>query len=70
MFAALNTVEPPILNLEPRGCSRATSPGAARLPLVEDRVRDRLTSFQSLMSRLGRWSAPRGDLMMVSVLLS
>ena len=53
-------------------CSRATSPGAKeRLPLVEDRVRDRL---KQLSARLGDadWldgAFSAGDLMMVSVLL-
>jgi glutathione S-transferase len=72
MFAALNTVEPPILEL---GTARLLEHDKTwhdeRLPLVEGRVRDRL---EQLSSRLG--DAPwldgefsAGDLMMVSVLL-
>ncbi|MGB8430772.1 MAG: glutathione S-transferase family protein, partial [Pseudolabrys sp.] len=72
MFAALSTVEPPILEL---GTARLLegdkSWSAQRLPLVEDRVRDRL---KQLSARLGRadWldgGFSAGDLMMVSVLL-
>src|SRR6202020_2783429 len=46
MFAALNTVEPPILEL---GTARLLEGGETwyeeRLPLVEDRVRDRLNTL-------------------------
>jgi glutathione S-transferase len=43
MFAALNTVEPPILELQNAVLSEADKPWAAdRLPLVKDRVRARL----------------------------
>ncbi len=72
MFAALSTVEPPILEL---GTARLLEADKTwheeRLPLVEDRVRDRL---EQLSSRLGdaRWldgEFSAGDLMMVSVLL-
>ena len=72
MFAALNTVEPPILELGSMRLFEADKPWyAARLPLVAERVRNRL---QQLSARLadadwlgGPFSA--GDLMMVSVLL-
>ncbi len=72
MFAALNTVEPPILDLVTARIFESDKPWAKdRLPLVEDRLRARL---QQLSARLGdadwldgRFSA--GDLMMVSVLL-
>ena len=72
MFAALNTVEPPILELASATLLEGDKPWTKqRLPLVEDRVRNRL---QQLSARLrdsdwldGRFSA--GDLMMVSVLL-
>jgi glutathione S-transferase len=43
MFAALNTVEPPILELQNAVLSETDKPWAAdRLPLVKDRVRARL----------------------------
>ena len=72
MFAALNTVEPPILELGIAKLLESDKPWhAARLPLVEDRVRDRL---KQLSARLGAadWldgAFSAGDLMMVSVLL-
>ena len=72
MFAALNTVEPPILELVIAKFLEADKPWAPeRLPLVLDRIRDRL---KQLAARLGdadwldgEFSA--GDLLMVSVLL-
>jgi glutathione S-transferase len=72
MFAALNTVEPPILELTiARLLERDTSWYEARLPLVEDRVRDRLAQLSARLGDAdwldGAFSA--GDLMMVSVLL-
>ena len=72
MFAALNTVEPPILELETaRLLERDKSWSAQRMPLVEDRVRDRLGQLSRRLGDAdwldGRFSA--GDLMMVSVLL-
>jgi glutathione S-transferase len=72
MFAALNTVEPPILELATARLLEGNKPWSKeRLPLVEDRVRDRLGQ---LSSRLGDddWlddGFSAGDLMMVSVLL-
>jgi len=72
MFAALNTVEPPILELTTARLLEADKPWSeARLPLVEDRVRDRLAQ---LSARLGdaEWldgAFSAGDLMMTSVLL-
>ncbi len=72
MFAALNTVEPPILELVTAKILEGDKPWAeARLPLVKDRVRDRLAQ---LAARLGDadWldgAFTAGDLMMVSVLL-
>jgi glutathione S-transferase len=72
MFAALNTVEPPILELETAKLLESDKPWSEeRLPLVEDRVRRRL---QQLSDRLGDadWldgGFSAGDLMMVSVLL-
>jgi glutathione S-transferase len=72
MFAAVNTVEPPILELaNARLLEREKPWSAERLPLVADRVRARL---QQLSIRLGdaEWldgGFSAGDLMMVSVLL-
>src|SRR5215475_5580446 len=51
MFAALNTVEPPILELGTAKLLERDKPWhGERLPLVEDRVRNRLTQ---LSARLG-----------------
>jgi glutathione S-transferase len=72
MFAALSTVEPPILEFANAKLLERDKPWAAeRLPLVADRVRDRL---KPLSARLGdaQWldgAFSAGDLMMVSVLL-
>ena len=72
MFAALNTVEPAILELATAKLLEDDKPWSKeRLPLVEDRVRDRL---KQLSARLGSadWldgGFSAGDLMMVSVLL-
>jgi glutathione S-transferase len=72
MFAAVNTVEPPILELATARLLEADKPWHdERLPLVEGRVRDRL---KQLSARLGDadWldgAFSAGDLMMVSVLL-
>src|SRR5262249_1441677 len=72
MFAALNTVEPPILERETaRLLEGDKSWYEQRLPLVEDRVRDRLDQLSGRLGEAdwldGAFSA--GDLMMVSVLL-
>jgi glutathione S-transferase len=72
MFAALSTVEPPILELANARLLEGDKPWSKeRLPLVADRVRDRL---KQLSARLGSadWldgGFSAGDLMMVSVLL-
>jgi glutathione S-transferase len=72
LFAALNTVEPPILELGTAKLLEGDKPWtAARLPLVEERVHDRL---KQLSARLGDadWldgGFSAGDLMMISVLL-
>jgi glutathione S-transferase len=72
MFAAVNTVEPPILELANARLLESDKPWhKERLPLVEDRVRSRL---KQLSARLGDsdWldgAFSAGDLMMVSVLL-
>jgi glutathione S-transferase len=72
MFAALSTVEPPILELANAKLLERDKPWSQeRLPLVEARVRQPL---QQLSARLGDadWldaAFSAGDLMMVSVLL-
>ena len=72
MFAALNTVEPPIFELANARLLEGDKPWSKeRLPLVEDRVRN---SLDQLSARLGDadWldgAFSAGDLMMVSVLL-
>ncbi len=72
MFAALNTVEPTILELATAKLLERDKPWyAERLPLVEDRVRSRLGQLSIRLADAnwldGTFSA--GDLMMVSVLL-
>jgi glutathione S-transferase len=72
MFAALNTVEPPILELVTARFAEGEEPWAEeRLPLIRDRIRDRLVQLSARMGDAdwldGDFSA--GDLMMVSVLL-
>jgi glutathione S-transferase len=72
MFAALNTVEPPILELVTARFVEGETPWAEeRLPLVKDRIRDRLVQLSARLGDAdwldGDFSA--GDLMMVSVLL-
>ena len=72
MFAALNTVEPPIVELSMAGVVERDEPWyEARLPMLQDRVRTRL---EQLSNRLGdgEWldgAFSAGDLMMVAVLL-
>ena len=71
MFAALNTVEPPILELVSAKFQEGDKPWSKeRLPLVTDRIRARL---EQLSARLGDadWldgTFSAGDLMMVHVL--
>ena len=71
MFAALNTMEPPVLELVTAKILEGDKPWSKeRLPLVEDRIRDRL---KQLSARLGSadWldgAFSAGDLLMVSVL--
>jgi glutathione S-transferase len=72
MFAAINTVEPPILDLVTARLVEGDKPWCEqRLPLVQDRIRVRLGE---LSARLGdaEWldgAFSAGDLMMVAVLL-
>jgi glutathione S-transferase len=72
MFAALNTVEPVVLELTTARIFEGDKPWAKeRLPLVEDRIRNRLGQLSARLGDAdwldGGFSA--GDLMMVSVLL-
>ena len=71
MFAALGTVEPPIVDLEiARLVERDKTWFEQRLPLVEDRIRNRLGELSARLGNAdwldGAFSA--GDLMMVHVL--
>lgn len=72
MFAAVNTVEPPILDLATARIVEGDKPWSKeRLPLVQDRIRERLNQLSARIGDAewldGAFSA--GDLMMVSVLL-
>ena len=72
MFAALNTVEPPILELVTAKILEGDRPWAEqRLPLVTDRIRDRLVQLSARLGDADWLDGPfsAGDLMMVSVLL-
>ena len=72
MFAALNTVEPPILELMTAKILEGDRPWAEeRLPLVKDRIRDRLVQLSARLGDADWLDGPfsAGDLMMVSVLL-
>ncbi len=72
MFAAVNTVEPPILELVTARILEGDKPWAAeRVPLVMDRIRDRLAQLSARLGD-GDWldgAFSAGDPMMVSVLL-
>jgi glutathione S-transferase len=72
MFAALNTVEPPILELAIAKFGEGDKPWTEeRLPLVEDRIRVRLGQLSDHLGDAG-WldgAFSAGDLLMVSVLL-
>ncbi len=72
MFAALNSVEPPILEFANAKLLESNKPWSQeRIPLVLDRVRERLILLSNRLGNAdwldGAFSA--GDLMMVSVLL-
>jgi glutathione S-transferase len=72
MFAAVNTVEPPILELVTARILEGDRPWTdERLRLVKDRIRERLLQLSARLGDAdwldGAFSA--GDLMMVSVLL-
>lgn len=71
MFAALNTVEPPILEREmPKYLERDQSWYEARMPLLDSRVKQRLSQLSNWLGDRewleGGFSA--GDLLMVTVL--
>jgi glutathione S-transferase len=72
MFAAINTVEPPILDLQTTMLLDGDKAWyEQRLPVVKDRIRVRLGELSARLGRAdwldGAFSA--GDLMMVTVLL-
>ena len=71
MFAALSTIEPPIIDLQnTKVLEQGESWYAQRLPVVEKRIRDRLADLSARLGTAdwldGAFSA--GDLMMVNVL--
>ena len=72
IFAALNTIEPPILERETARLAEGGQPWtAARMPMLEDRIRTRLARLSARLGEAewldGAFSA--GDLMMIAVLL-
>lgn len=72
MFAALNTIEPPIIDLQiVKFAEGKESWYQQRLPLVEERIRERLAELSARLGDTewldGEFSA--GDLLMISVLL-
>ena len=72
MFAAINTVEPPILDLQTAKFLEGDKPWSEqRLPLIKDRIRNRLGELSDRLGDAdwldGAFSA--GDLMMIGVLL-
>jgi len=72
MFAALNTMEPPILDLTIARIIEGDKPWAeARLPLVRDRLRNRLAQLATRLGDADWLDGPfsAGDLLMISVLL-
>lgn len=71
MFAAVSTVEPPILERQTAVLSEANQPWTpARLPLIDAAIRTRLTQLALHLGQSG-WldgAFSAGDLMMVTVL--
>jgi glutathione S-transferase len=69
---ALNTIEPPILDLQNTKFQEGDKPWyEQRLPIVVDRIRDRLGTLSTRLGDSG-WldgAFSAGDLMMVSVLI-
>ena len=72
MFAALSTVEPPVVELSMAGIVERDKPWFQdRLPMLQDRVRVRLGQLSNRLGD-GEWldgAFSAGDLMMVAVLL-
>ncbi len=71
MFAALSTIEPPILDLTIARLLEGDKPWAEqRLPLVKERIRSRLGQLSRRLGDAEWLDGPfsAGDLMMVSVL--
>ena len=71
MFAALSTMEPPILDLQNAKILEQDKPWSqARLPLVEDRIRTRLGELSDRLGDADWLDGPfsAGDLLMVEVL--
>lgn len=72
MFAALSTMEPPIVELSMAGILEREKPWfEARLPMLQERVRTRLGQLSSRLGS-GEWlegAFSAGDLLMISVLL-
>jgi len=72
MFAALNTVEPPILELTNARILEGDKPWAQeRLPLVRERIRTRLAPLSTRLADADWLDGPfsAADLLMVSVLI-
>ena len=72
MFAALNTIEPPILELQTARLLESDKPWyAQRLPLIEERIRTRLLELSNRLGDADWLDGPfsAGDLLMVAVLL-
>jgi glutathione S-transferase len=72
MFAAVNTVEPPVLDLQVAKFAEGDKPWAAeRMPLVRERIRERLRDLSARLADTdwldGAFSA--GDLLMIGVLM-
>lgn len=71
MFAALSTIEPPIVERDAATLAESDAPWfAARQPLLEERVRNRLTDLSRALGD-AEWLGPTftaGDLMMIGVL--
>lgn len=72
IFAALNSIEPPILEFANAKLLEGNKPWSQeRIPLVVDRIRERLTQLSNHLGNADWLDGPfsAGDLMMVSVLL-
>jgi glutathione S-transferase len=71
MFAALSTIEPPILDLQTTMLLERDKPWhEGRLPIVKDRIRDRLGALSNRLDD-AEWlddAFSAGDLMMIGVL--